>query len=248
MSPITIIKLDSADSTNTELSKLLQYGRPDEWTVVAARSQTSGRGQSGNVWESEPGKNICCSILLYPQNVEPAGQFIVSMAAAVGTAIFLESKGLEAQIKWPNDIYVNDKKICGILIENQIMGSEIQSSVIGIGLNVNQLQFSPAIPNPTSLLREAPGEYLPETELPVLLESIQKCISAVYAGKSNNIVHEYHCRLFQKDIAHTYYEQGRAFTGIIRKVNKTGGLVMQLEPSGDEKTYFFKEISYLPPR
>ena len=248
MHPITIINLDSAASTNTELSLMLQAGQPAEWTVVAARSQTSGRGQAGNVWESAPGKNICCSICLYPQNVEPATQFILSMAIAAGVARYLERKGLTAQIKWPNDIYVNNKKICGILIENQIMGSTVQSSIIGIGLNINQQTFSPTIPNPTSLLLETGGDYLPETELPQLISEIQHCVSMVYAGNADDILSEYHRLLFQKDAAHSYYEHGLKFTGIIRRVEKSGGLIMQIVPGNEEKKYFFKEISYLPPR
>lgn len=243
----TIVYLDSAASTNSELAQLLQSGKPAEWTVIAARNQTSGRGQAGNIWEAAPGKNICCSICLYPQNVVPTEQFIVSMAIATGVARYLENKGLASQIKWPNDIYVNNKKICGILIENQIMGNSILSTIAGIGLNINQDAFSPSIPNPTSLLLETGINYIPDVELHLLITEVMRSVSAIYDNNSEEIMQEYHRKLYQKDIAHSYYKQGVKFTGIIRRVEKSGGLIMQIVPENAEKTYYFKEISYLPP-
>lgn len=241
-----IIWLDSATSTNSELSHIIAQKRPEEWTIIAARSQTSGRGQAGNRWEAAPGMNICCSICLYPQSVEPADQFVISMAVAVGIARYLHEKSMPVKIKWPNDIYIQNKKICGILIENQLMGEEICSSVIGIGLNVNQTEFGEDIPNPTSLKLETGLSFSIETELLLMTQHIHRAVSQIYRGEVDQIMQAYHNNLYLRGVEHRFYEKSRPIDGIISQVAKSGGMTVILSLSGEQKTYFFKEISYSP--
>ena len=154
-----IIWLESVDSTNEECRR--RISEIDNLSVVAALSQTSGRGQRGNVWLSEAGKNLTFSIVLkFPatdikSELEPMlayDQFVLSEITSLSIVDLLAEHRIEAKIKWPNDIYVGDKKICGMLIENSLRGEWIQHSIIGIGLNVNQRNFDVSLPNPTSMV------------------------------------------------------------------------------------------------
>lgn len=173
--PIEI--LDSCPSTNAVLA-----ARPDlphGYTVVA-RSQTAGRGQRGNSWEAEPGKNLTFSLLLRPKELPVTRQFELSMVVAlavkeaIDNALAAYGSPLHADIKWSNDIYVADKKICGILIENKLAGINIERSVVGIGINVNQTVFLSDAPNPTSLALLTGAEV----QLEQLLEEVVDTIVA----------------------------------------------------------------------
>lgn len=153
-----IIWLESVDSTNEECRRRIYD--IDNLSVVAALSQTSGKGQRGNTWISAPGENLTFSVMLkFPVNgrsgelepIQAYDQFVLSEIAALTVVDLLAEHDIQAKIKWPNDIYVGEKKICGILIENSIQGEWIQHSIIGIGLNVNQRNFDVTLPNPTSM-------------------------------------------------------------------------------------------------
>ena len=151
-----IIWLDTTDSTNEEARRnILSL---DNLSVVSAYSQTAGRGQRGNSWSSVPGENLTFSVVMkyghesgLVSPLRACDQFAVSEAAALAVVDLLASHDIEAKIKWPNDIYVSDRKICGILIENSVCDGSMASSIIGIGLNVNQTTFDPSLPNPTSI-------------------------------------------------------------------------------------------------
>lgn len=163
-----IIWRDTCPSTNSDPA-VLDPEAP-HGLVVAAREQTAGRGQRGNTWESGPGLNLSFSIVLRPAGIHPARQFCISEAVALAVAETVEeelrSNGVDdpVYVKWPNDIYVGDRKICGILIENTITGTHIDKSVVGIGLNVNQREFLSDAPNPVSIIqltaRETPLQPL----------------------------------------------------------------------------------------
>ena len=158
-----IIWSDCVDSTNEEAKRHIRD--LDNLSVLSAISQTSGRGQRGNVWLSEPGANLLFSIVLKFEEedirdsqgrlllspVQAYDQFVISQIASLSVVDMLASHDIQAQIKWPNDIYVGDKKICGMLIENTVKGKWLSSSIIGIGLNVNQRNFDVNLPNPTSM-------------------------------------------------------------------------------------------------
>lgn len=144
--------LKEIDSTNSEAHRYRHEA--SDFTVWAAEFQTAGRGQRGNSWESAVGENLTFSILLKPHKFLSTRQFELSEVVALGVVNYLASKGIDAKIKWPNDIYVGDKKICGILIENVLSGDTLSVCIAGIGLNLNQRVFRSDAPNPTSVALE----------------------------------------------------------------------------------------------
>ena len=145
-----IIWLDSIDSTNEEAKR--HISDIDNLSVLSVYEQTEGRGQRGNTWTSTPGENLMFSIVLKNPKISARDQFGINEITSLSVVDFLSQHGISARIKWPNDIYVDSKKICGILIENSLRGSVISSSIIGIGLNINQRNFDVSLPNPTSMV------------------------------------------------------------------------------------------------
>lgn len=242
-----IISLDEALSTNSHLSAIASgcgHG-----TVVTAYAQTAGRGQRGNSWESAPGENITMSILLRPEGVQPAAQFIISEAVSVGIVRVLRRylpAVPEVAVKWPNDIYVGDGKICGILIEHAIVGRRIDYSVAGIGINVNQSRFLSDAPNPVSmtqftgcryevgmLVREFAAEILSEIDKATLSQGGAEVLHASYLSM-----------LWRRDGFHPYHDAltGRDIMARIADVALTGHLTL-VTPGGESATYAFKEVS-----
>lgn len=144
-----IIWLERVDSTNDEARR--QISEIDNLSVVSALEQTKGRGQRGNRWSSQPGENLTFSLVVKDFRIKANEQSAISQATALSLVDLLSRHEIKARIKWPNDIYAGDEKICGILIENSLKGSEIDWSIIGIGLNVNQTAFPEDLPNPTSM-------------------------------------------------------------------------------------------------
>ena len=136
-----IVKVDETESTNAYMKKLVREERPEEGSLVIADFQTGGRGQMGNSWFSSKGDNLLFSLVIYPKTVRANEQFIISRIASLAIKNTLDQFVDDIRIKWPNDIYWNDKKIAGILIENDLQGNTIDNSVIGIGINVNQEMF-----------------------------------------------------------------------------------------------------------
>jgi len=210
-------------------------------TVYVADFQTAGRGQRGNGWESAAGENLLFSILFKPTDILAEDQFIISQAVTLGIVEYIKSKGIIATVKWPNDIYVGDRKICGILIENAVNGHEFVSSIVGIGFNLNQLAFSPLLPNPVSLSMLTDVHY----ELKEELLSLLRCIFAEYDSRSQQTQERYVASLYRLGRRHTYIDtaSGQAFTGAIRGVDKTARVIIETE-EGD-KAFAFKEISYV---
>ena len=140
------------DSTNSQANR--ELADAPHGSVWVADFQTAGRGQRGNKWESKTAENLTFTILFRQVFLHPAQQFCISQICSLGVCRYLRNKGLPAQIKWPNDIYIGNKKICGMLIEHSISGDKLSASIIGIGLNLNQREFMSDAPNPTSLLLE----------------------------------------------------------------------------------------------
>lgn len=171
-SKYNIIWHNELDSTNSEAGRRLTG--LDNLSVLSASAQTSGRGQGDHTWTSRPGENLTFSIVLKPEDISSKDSFIVSQITALSVIRFLNSFGIEALIKWPNDIYVlgksDGKKICGILIENVFKGDSLASSVIGIGLNINQTDFPAHLPNPISLRQLTGKEYKLEDCLETFLD------------------------------------------------------------------------------
>ena len=168
-----LIFMPECHSTNTfALNLCQQNSKPADGTVVIAAYQSAGRGQRGNTWIVEPGKNLTFSVILFPTFISPAEQFQLQVFTSLAVYDYLIQKGIShVSIKWPNDIIINDKKVCGMLVENQLMGNNITATVVGVGLNVNQTHFSND--GPTSLSQVTTNEYELNDELHNLLHALE---------------------------------------------------------------------------
>ena len=245
---------DTVDSTNTRLLAE-QAGLPDR-TVYAALFQTAGRGQKGNRWESRPGENLTFSILLKPAQLSAREQFILSQVVALGLTDYLAEQGVEATIKWPNDIYAGDRKICGTLIEPTLSGGRVASAVAGIGLNLNQHVFDPSIPNPTSLALETGKAYDVQAELPNLLACIFRyCDKLDSAYARNGFDAAYLEKLYRRGAWHTFedlpasdvpaeHRSGRRIEARILGIDTAARLLLE-HRDGTLHAYGFKEIKYV---
>jgi len=167
-----IIALDKVESTNSYFSDLLKKSKSPEGSIVSALYQSHGKGQGSNSWESEQGKNLLISLVLYPNDLPLDKHFLLSKAISLGLVDYMSAKTNHIKIKWPNDIYFKNKKLAGILIENVIKGNAITQSIVGIGLNLNQIVFTSDAPNPVSLKQITGKNYLIEQEIVKLRSSI----------------------------------------------------------------------------
>jgi BirA family biotin operon repressor/biotin-[acetyl-CoA-carboxylase] ligase len=179
-----IIELKQTASTNAYTDKLLLSVKPDEGTVIIAYKQTQGKGQDQNTWESEANKNLTFSIILYPEFLNPSEQFRLIEVTSLGITDFIKTilpSEDNIKIKWPNDIYFGDKKLCGTLVQNSIVGSKLTECIIGIGLNVNQETFLSDAPNPVSLKQISGDSY----NLQNCLIDLCSCIDIRYIQLKN---------------------------------------------------------------
>ncbi len=238
---------DSIDSTNSEAIR--QFEQCDDFTVFAAKFQTGGRGQKGTKWESEPGKNLTFSLIIKPADLKAKFQFVISQIVTVGLKNYLNTRGIEAKIKWPNDIYVGDKKICGILIESFLSGDILSGSVIGIGLNVNQSTFLSDAPNPVSMSLITGKDYNPEDELQELASHInilyQNYIKSFATG-DKGLEREYLNSLYRRDSWFNYEDvaTGEVFKARITGIDQSACLILERE-GGVKISYSFKEVKYI---
>ncbi|MDN3597766.1 biotin--[acetyl-CoA-carboxylase] ligase [Mucilaginibacter myungsuensis] len=237
--------LKEADSTNNYLKELLSNTKPvADGTVIMAESQYAGRGQQQNKWHSAPGMNLTFSLLLRPSFLPLGQQFYLTQAVSIGVVSALRQATSEnVQVKWPNDIYFGDKKLGGILIENIVQGSNIKHSIVGIGLNVNQTDFPPEVPNPTSVKQILHSDH----DLHQLLSQICAHIEAWYlklkAGKWDEIRQAYLNNLYWLNQEREFSSDGVDFTGTITGITEHGFLVVRTE--SEEKEFNLKQIQFL---
>lgn len=236
------IKLNATDSTNSYLKELISLDNVVDFTVVTAVTQTKGRGQIHSNWESEPGKNLTFSVLKLHDRLTLEGHFLVSICVSLAVFQVLSLLGVpRLSIKWPNDILSGTSKICGILIENSIGGQEIKTSVIGIGLNVNQTSF-PNQPKASSLKLLMNNQFHLEELLERIVEELKITLSQLQKPNWKLMLEHYEKQLFKKDIPATFQEpDGHLFTGIIQGITKQGKLRVLMD-SGKIKEYELKEI------
>lgn len=248
------IHLESVDSTNSYASEMLRQIELVEGSVIYSFKQLNGRGQRGNSWESEPNKNVALSLVLYPKFLTIEKQFlltkITSLAVADLMAELLEesinpktwsSGRKEIRIKWPNDIYVNNQKIAGILIENTLKESSIHSSIVGIGINVNQIDFS--INSATSIAIITNREFELMNVLDRLCEFFEARYLQLKSNKLEGIDNVYLERLYKLNEWANYNSGETSFEGKIIGVSKIGKL--QVELRGCEiKEFDLKEIGF----
>ena len=245
-----IVHIDETDSTNrwlkSSLGTVLSESSPEDSfrTVpselcVVAEFQTAGKGCGSNSWESERGKNLTFSLLIHPEEIPANEQFRITEVVSVALCETLASLVDEpVTIKWPNDIYVGDRKICGILIENRLQGAAIKDSIIGIGLNVNQRVFLSDAPNPVSLY-QLTGQ---ETDREALLQQLLTAFERVSA--SQTVSRDYRARLYRKGIPALYEDCYGRFLATLTDVEPDGRLVLQDE-KGQLRTYAFKEVRFI---
>ncbi len=236
--------LDEVGSTSSWLASNLSSEMQSGY-VVAARRQTAGRGQRGNGWESEPDKNLTFSLLLRPAGIDARHQFFISQAVALGIVGALRDclPECDIRIKWPNDIYVGNRKICGILIENSLAGSRITHSIVGIGINVNQEHFISDAPNPVSIIQLS-GQ---PTELEPLLRKVVDNIGEFLQRDSDTIHQLYMEALWGKSGTH-YREasSGRTFFADITAIGPMGHMTLTAA-DGSSVEYAFKEVAVILP-
>lgn len=242
---MTIRWLPTIDSTNSEaLRRLEDY---PSGTVLAAYEQTAGRGQRGNSWFTEPGKNLTFSIVLkFPEGcLAASGVHWLNYLVSYAVASFLQEQGVCPQVKWPNDVYVGRKKICGVLIENALRGDSVAASVIGVGVNVNQTAF-PQLANATSLALCTGKEMTLEPALERLTALFEENLPFLFDEKRRAALFEaYSALLFQKGVTARYRDlpTGEEFSGVIEGVEADGRLRIR---EGERLRYYrFKELSYI---
>ncbi len=234
--------LDSIDSTNTYCrNMLIEQPMPPEGLVVQAAHQTSGKGQMGNTWQAEGGKNLTFSCIVYPHFLLPTEQFNLNIAVSLALVSVLDQYIDAVTIKWPNDIYVGNKKIAGILIENSLMGNKIQSSIIGIGLNVNQNSFVGL--QATSLYMQNGIEYSLIHILQQWCTVFNNYYSLLKARSFAGIKQNYLQRMWGYNKKVQYYQNDELINGVIVGVNALGQLMMK--ENAQTVLYNFKEIRFV---
>lgn len=229
------------------MQEMLAKSRPIEGTVIKTEHQTAGRGQIGSKWHSEAFKNLTASIILYPTFLSARQQFYLNIAVslAVWSVIKAFSKSKDTYIKWPNDIYVKDKKVAGILIQNTLSGSQIQSSIIGIGLNINQTNFPDKLPNPSALkLLNPSSTFKVEDVLYRFCESLEHYYLQLKSGQKTKLKAEYLEHLLGKGQKRQFQKNNKKpFDGIIQDITEEGKLIIKTE---DNLLQFsLKEVTFL---
>ena len=238
-----IERIDKLGSSNNYAATQLLTKRLQEGIVFVANSQVDGRGQVSNKWESEPNKNLTFSILLYPDFIEIMRQFEISKAISLGVVDYLKELTDHVSIKWPNDIYIGSKKVAGILIENSIRTDKISSCIVGIGLNINQLKFTSAAPNPVSLSQITGQIYDLEELLPNLCAKIDARYHQLRNGDFCHIDDDYTEMLYQCDSWSHYSDENGDYEGKILGVDQIGRLKIETR-AGIVNKYHFKEVVF----
>jgi len=242
-----LIKLSAVDSTNNYLKNLLSNSEPlPEGTVIMADHQYAGRGQQGNVWKAEAGKSLTFSLLLRPSFLPVHQQFDLNMLVSIAlNNALLKYLPNHLSVKWPNDIYIGDRKIGGILIENVIAGSSIKQSIIGIGINVNQLSFDDELQDRTASISQILQQ---DVNLMVLLTEICTQIEQLYlklkSGRSTQLKELYVSKLYRLNKLSTYRANGQIFEGMIEGVSDAGLLKIRVG-DGTTREFGFKEVAFI---
>ena len=240
------IKVSQTASTNTYLSRLaatLPGG-----TVIYTPSQTAGRGQKGNSWESEDGKNLTFSMLLKRPPVKARDQFYLSEAAALAVVESLTAAAGDGfTVKWPNDIYWQDKKVCGMLLENSLNGSDIATCIVGIGINVNQERFVSDAPNPVSLINITGHEHDLMALLKQVCSRIEQLVASLNDVTARSDLHrQYMAALYRNDGQQHPYEDahGHRFMATVADIAPDGTLTLRHD-DGTTHSYLFKEVKHI---
>jgi len=232
-----IIRLESVDSTNNYTANHARLGELRHGAVIMAVEQTGGRGQMGTQWNSESGKNLTFSVLLERVNLSVERQFILTKIVSLSLVALLEHFGIDARIKWPNDIYVDDLKIAGVLIENSLQGNAIKRSIIGIGLNVNQSDFGALKATSFALVKKR------DFAIDDLLFSFIARFNEIANRDTAILDADYLNKLYWLNESRSFEDASGRFVGEIKGVNESGALLVQKDAA--VQSFQLKEIVFI---
>ena len=243
---VYIKRLDVIDSTNRyardEAVALWREAGDKELVAVTARHQTAGRGQRGNVWNSLAGENLLLTLVVRPgQSLQVARQFLLSQAVAVAIHSAMARYGIDAKLKWPNDIYVGNRKLAGILVELDYSGSCVEQAIIGIGLNVNQSDFPAMDRLPVSMKMLLGKEFPVDDVLRDVIECFGRYYTGICTGEADAVATEYKELLLGFGEQREYIDAAGAFTAVIEGVEPDGHLLLR-RSDGTLSRYAFKEV------
>ena len=234
--------IPSTQSTNIFLKEKVKTETLPEFFAVRTAFQTAGKGQVGNRWEAQRGKNLLFSVLLKPHHIAIQEQFIISQLVSVAIVRVMQNHKVDCSIKWPNDIYVDNKKLGGILIENSLRGSQIEYSIIGIGLNINQVEFKSDAPNPVSTFNILDKKIaLKSLFFEIVAQLKQLYTESNYA----KIKSEYLKFIYRKNGLYSYrYPRGDQFEAEINAIGNDGQLWLK-KHNGEILGFYFKEVEFV---
>jgi BirA family biotin operon repressor/biotin-[acetyl-CoA-carboxylase] ligase len=237
----TLVILETVDSTNAEARRRWAAGPLPHGTAFVGLAQVAGRGQQGRTWHAEPGKHLAMTVVLRPAWFTAADLPVLNMKASLGVAKALNTlePDLAVRIKWPNDIFVGDRKLAGILIENILAGQAVSCTMAGIGLNVNEASFPPDLPFAVSL-RQLTGRT---RDVIAVAETVRTCVLREIERPGTAWRTLYRSILFGRDARHTFDRGGDIATGIIRDVDDRGRLVLENE-NGARDAFYAHEIKW----
>ncbi len=208
--------------------------------TIWAYEQSRGRGRRGNGWIARKGENATFTVVLEPQGIGAKEQYLISQITALAISDVLRGYGLDPRVKWTNDIYIGDKKICGVLIENSLKGLCVERSVVGIGINVNQREFDISLPNPTSLALELGCNISVERVITDVRDALLR-----WYEQLDRAPQEYNRRLYRLGEEHTYQlADGQLFRATIEGVSQMGELLLR-EADGQLSGYHFREVEFV---
>lgn len=245
MTASTIHRIHLPETESTNLYARAMATTPGI-TLITTDHQTAGRGQQGTVWEAAPGRNLLFSLVVHPEGIPASQQFILSELISVALCDVLGAYTPDIRVKWPNDIYHRDSKLCGILIGHDIEGHHLARTIIGVGLNVNQARFTGDAPNPISLYQILGHEVDREA----LLHAITTRFIELYrlyttSALSREALHRrYTSLLYRHGIPATYSDARGLFTATLRDVAPDGRLLLE-DQQGTLRSYLFKEVAYI---
>lgn len=236
-----LVFVPDCPSTNSLALEISQQSPVAEGTVVVTDRQTAGRGQRGNSWEAEPGQNLTFSLILKPGFLAVNKQFFLNVVTSLALKDFLGDKTTDTYIKWPNDILVHGKKISGILVENQVQGSLLRTSIVGIGFNLNQQSFE--FPAATSLALVTGATYDNSDALASILSFLESRYLKLRKGDYRELLDEYLAGLYWRGERRVFASNGDEFEGAIEDIDESGRLRMQTEQG--TRVFGIKEIQYI---
>jgi BirA family biotin operon repressor/biotin-[acetyl-CoA-carboxylase] ligase len=239
--------LELIAATRNETESHAAKSKPPEGTVVRADSQSAGRGQIGSRWEAAPGLNLTFSVILYPNWLAVQDQFYLSMAVALALYDACATLDLPKMpmVKWPNDLYFENRKCAGILIQNSISGKHLQSAVVGIGLNINQKDFGPGLGNPTSLAIESGRTFDPDQVAEIMFVCLERRYLQLKSGRKKDIETDYLARMYRLGLPSKFVRTSNetGFEGVICGVADDGRL--RIETAAGTELFGLKEIKIL---